>query len=139
MKEAIPTVGVLIYRNTKEVLLVKHGETASHLTDTYGLPAGRLEENESEIEAVIRELKEESGFITTRENLRELPKLYSAKIKRKNETKTFSLKVFICDSYSGELRKTDETEPLWIKISDLDNYNLLPNIKQIVLDGLEYI
>ena len=137
MEKVIPTAGVLIYRNNEEVLLVRHGESASHLTDTYGLPAGRLRENESEIEAAIRELEEESGLITTQKHLWKLPKFYSAKIERKDGTKTFSLTVFLCDSYSGELRKTDETEPLWIKISDMDNYNLISNTKQIVLHGLE--
>lgn len=73
----IPTVGVLVYRND-EVLLVCHGESAGHLTGVYGLPAGRLGEGESEIEAAVRELEEESGLMTSPERLEPLPKLYTA-------------------------------------------------------------
>ncbi|MBW2978028.1 NUDIX hydrolase [Candidatus Woesearchaeota archaeon] len=134
MEEVIPTVGVLIFKN-KEVLLVKHGSSASHLTDTYGIPAGKIEKGETELDAAIRELQEETGLITTKDNLQELPKVYTAEIKRKDGTKTFSVKVFLCKKYSGDLIKSDETVPCWIKISDLDKYKLLPNVKQIIIDA----
>jgi 8-oxo-dGTP diphosphatase len=138
MEEITHSVGVLLIKNKEEVLLVKHGKSASHITNTYGLPAGRLQENESELKAAIREFKEETGLITSQENLIELPDQYFAKIKRKNDTKTFSLKVYLCNSYSGELKATDETQPLWIKIKEIDKYKLLPNIKNIVIKGLSY-
>ena len=140
MPDITPSVGVLVYRkNNEEILLVKHGKAASHLNDICGLPAGKLEEKESEIEAAVRELSEETGLVTNKEHLNPLPKLYFGEIKRKEDTRTFSFRVFICKSWSGKLRKTDETEPFWTKIHDLDKYNLLPNVKQAVLDGLEYL
>lgn len=103
------------------------------------MPAGRLQQDESEIEAAIRELKEETGLATAKESLHELPKLYFAKIKRKDGLKSFSVRVFICSSYSGELKVTDETTPEWVKIKELDKYNILANLKEIVLDGLKSI
>src|SRR4030042_3276669 len=137
MEKIIFGAGILLIKNKEEVLLVRHGKSAGHITGTYGLPAGRLQENESEIKAAIRELKEETGLITSQEYLIELPKLYVAKIKRKDGAKTFSLKVYLCNFYSGELKATDETQQLWVKIKELDKYNLLPNIKKIVMNGLK--
>lgn len=138
MEKITHSVGVLLIKNKKEVLLVKHGKSSSHITGVYGLPAGRLQENESELKAAIRELKEETGLITSQEYLIELSNQYVAKIKRKDGTKTFSLKVYLCTSYYGKLKATDETYPLWIKIKELDKYKLLPNIKNIVIKGLSY-
>ena len=67
MDGMIKTVGILIIKDNK-VLLVRHEEAASHVTGIYGLPAGRLEKEETEIQGAIRELKEETGLITSEED-----------------------------------------------------------------------
>ncbi len=137
MSIIIPTVAVLAYKGNK-VLLVKHGEKASHLTGVYGLPGGRINDVETEKEAALREFTEETG-LTIFGDLIEIPNRYTAEIKRKDgNTKTFSMRVYICKSFSGELKRSDETTPGWIKIEELKNYNLLPNIEKAVCDGLSF-
>ena len=132
--EIIQTVGVLIIKDAK-VLLVKHGKSAGHLTGTYGLPAGRIEKNEGERVAAIRELQEETGLITSERELIEYPgDVYTATIERKDSVpKTYAMKVFQCRNYSGELKSSDETTPEWVEIEKLDSYKLLPNVEEIVL------
>ena len=132
----IATVGVLIIRDGK-VLLVRHGDSAKHLTGTYGLPAGKVSEDESLEEAAIRELSEETGLVAKKENLKIIPKEYFAEIRQKTGVKSFNFRVFICDSFSGELKPTDETQPEWVPIGELDNYDLLANTKDIVGEGME--
>src|SRR6266498_4107990 len=106
---SIPTVGVLIFKDNK-VLLVRHGEAAGHVTGSYGLPAGRIEKGETVKQAALRELQEETGFITTEDNLEELPlKILPADIPRKDGTiKRFSITVFLCRKFSGKLITTEE-------------------------------
>ena len=59
-----PTVGILVFRNNfQEVLLTKHKETAKHQTGKYGIPAGRLDPRETEIQALLREFNEETGEV----------------------------------------------------------------------------
>ena len=83
----IPTVAVLIINDGK-VLLVKHTEKAGHLTGTYGLPSGRIDENEAEGKAAVRELLEETGLRTKEDNLIEFPKnFYVADLERKGGKK----------------------------------------------------
>lgn len=129
----IPTVGVIIIKD-KKVLLVKHGEGANHVTGIYGWPGGRFTDGETVKQAAVRELREETGLIVKEEDLEEfIHDLGPAEVKRKNGgTQFFSVQLFVCDKYSGSLHASDETTPEWVKIDELDNYTLLPNVKRIV-------
>jgi len=130
--------GVVIVKD-RQVLLVKHGPKAEHLNNTFGIPSGRVNKDESDIDCAIRELKEETNLLALKKDLIQLDKPYIAAIKRKTEgTKTYSMIVFKCNKFSGELKSNDETEPLWINLSDLDKLILLPNIKKIVNDSFDY-
>lgn len=133
-----PSVGIVIFEGNR-VLLVKHGPEAEQLTDTYGLPSGRLEEGESPIAAAKRELLEESGLVTREEDLVELPEKYEAKLRRKDGTvRLFSWIVFLCTAYSGQLTPSNETIPEWVAISELKKYQLLANVENAISQALKY-
>ncbi|MBI2031955.1 MAG: NUDIX hydrolase [Candidatus Levybacteria bacterium] len=137
MTEIIPSVAVLIIKNGK-VLLVKHTEKAGHLTGIYGLPGGRLDLGEDEIEAAKRELEEETGLQTTIDNLLDFPgNLYITDLERKDGIKTYSWRVFFCRVFKGEIKKAEETIPEWVEIGSLKNYNLLKNTEDVVKKGLK--
>ena len=139
MKKITKTAGILIFRNN-QVLLVKHTKKANHKTGVYGIPAGRLESGENEIQAAIRETYDETCLKIDKKNLLPLPTIYSAKIKRKNEpARMFSLQVFLCTKYEGRICKTEENIPEWVNISKLDSYNLLPNMKVLIMEGLSIL
>ena len=139
MKNIIHTVGVLILQD-KKVLLVRHGEDAGHINGTYGLPAGRLEKDEDEKTAAIRELKEETGLDVQSEDLVEYPSdVWTADIKRKDgNIYTFQIKVFVAKHFSGVLKSGNETTPEWVEIAKLDDYNLLPNVKEIIMKEVKW-
>ena len=132
----IPTVGILIMKNEK-VLLVRHGESAEHLNGKYGLPAGRIQDNESAKEAAQRELKEETGLVADSDGLILLPGEWFAAIERKDGAKQFALTVFLADKFKGQIRGNVETMPEWINIDSLDKYDLLPNVENIIKEGLK--
>ena len=138
--EIILTVAVLVYKDDT-VLLVKHGESASHLTDSYGLPGGRIDKGESDEDTAVRELTEETGLQTTKKNLIEFPNnVYHASIPRKGgEIVNFSWRVFIARNFWGELKESTETRPEWIKLSEAEKYNLLPNVQRAIVDGLKFL
>ena len=132
------TVGVLIISRDK-VLLVRHGETAGHLTGSYGLPGGRANENESETETAIRETKEETNLDVNAVDLSAIPDLYKARIERKDGAKDFTMRVFVSEKFGGEIIGTDETTPKWVDINNLNSYKLLPNVDKMIKDGLEIV
>ena len=127
----IKTIGVLIIKDNN-VLLVRHRKSAEHLNGKYGLPAGRINGNESEKETAKRELKEETGLDVDLNDLTLIPKEWIAKIERKDGAKEFSLKVFYANKFSGSLIDSSETFSEWVAIEDLDKIDLLPNVFEIV-------
>lgn len=138
--EFVPSIGVLIIKNGK-VLLVKHTQEAGHLTGTYGIPSGRIDHRESEKQAAVRELFEETGLKTSEEDLAEFPENYCvAEIERKEGgRKKFGMRVFLCRKYSGDIKASRETIPQWTEITEMEKYNLLPNIKNVTIAGLKYL
>ncbi len=125
------TVGAVIIKADK-VLLVKHTEKSHHKSGIYGLPSGRPEPSEDLLEALIREVREETGLIVKRTDLLPMPFLWFAEIERKDGKKIWSIIPFIAKKFSGNLEAKYETIPEWISIKDLDKYNLLPNVKEII-------
>lgn len=55
-------VSLLLIIKNNEFLLLKRGSNENKYPNFYGLPGGKVEENETPIEAVIREIKEELGL-----------------------------------------------------------------------------
>ena len=130
------TVGAVIIKNDK-VLLVKHTEKSHHKPGIYGLPSGRPNKDETLEETCIREVKEESGIIINKKDLIRMPFLYFADIERKDGKKTWSIIPHIVKKFSGSLEAKYETIPQWIPIKDLNKYDLLPNVKEIIKEAVE--
>lgn len=130
--EGILTVGAVIF-NGKKVLLVKHKEGAEHITGTYGFPAGKVIDNEEIKDALIREVKEETGFDV--QPVRLINRIWFAEIERKSgERKKFGLILYVCKIIGGEMLEGDETKPEWVDISDLDKIKFVePNTKDVIL------
>ena len=129
---SVPTVGIVVIQNNK-VLLVREGEKSGHLTGAYNTPAGRIEEGESPIQAAVRELKEEAGLETEVKYLIELPKKYTADIERKGGKMVhFYHTVFVCTKFSGELKSSEDVEPVWVEIEKVSSLSLLPNIEDMI-------
>lgn len=135
----VPTVGIVVLKDN-QVLLVQEGEKSSHLTGVYNTPAGRIEEDETPIQAAVRELQEESGLIATEADLVELPKKYTADIKRKSgETVRFYHTVFYCKKFDGSLKTGEDVTPMWVEIDKVANLKLLPNIEDMILQAKAYV
>lgn len=128
----IPTVGIVILSG-EDVLLVRHGEKAGHLTGSCGTPGGRIEEGETPIKAAKRELEEETGLIVREEDLIELPRKYDANLERKDGSILYiHHTVFVSNRFDGTFRETEETIPEWISVKKLSEMTLLPNTEDMV-------
>lgn len=128
----IASIGVIVTEGNK-VLLVRAEEESGHINGMYGLPSGRIDEGETEEEAAVRELAEETGLICSTENLTQFPENYfQADIPRADGTiRRFSWRVLKANIVTGNLRPTPETTPEFVGASRLlqleRERRLLPN------------
>ena len=137
MQDKVKSVGVVAVSDNK-VLLVQHTDEAEHLTGSYGLPSGRVEPNEADIDAARREFSEETGLSCDAGDLSEFPDNYfEASIPRKDGSGMyFAWRVFKVKKFVGEIKESSETIPEWIEIDMLyaleDENKLLPNTIEAV-------
>ena len=131
------TVGVAVIDSDK-VLLVRHLKGSNHPDDTYGLPAGRLEIGEEYVDAGVRELQEETGLSASVKDLIALPTEYHAILTRKKGEEAMVMKTFLCTKWQGNLKGSDETEPIWVDIKNINSYTLITNVKNVIEEAIRF-
>lgn len=122
-----------------KVLVIQYNQN-NHKKGYYDIPGGKIEENETPFQAVIREVKEETN-------------LDVLKIKRKGKmiieypSNIFDLDVFVCQKFEGIEQESSENKAEWIDVSELlKKEKILPTIllldpffrKGLQKDGCEF-
>ena len=105
-----------------KVVAIKYKQQASGY---YDIPGGKIESNETKEEASIREFKEETGMIVTKQHL--IGNIYV-----EYPDRIFNFSVFAVDNYQGAPLDFKENEAMWIDIDYLLNeQKIFPSVKAI--------
>ena len=91
----------------------------------YTLPGGHIETDESIVDAVIREMKEETG-LTIRN-----PKLCGVK-QFPIEGGRYIVFLFSADEFEGELVSSEEGKMHWVDKEELDKVNTVGDFKELL-------
>ena len=119
------------------VLCLVHSEDAYLLQNRvktdwkgYTLPGGHIENGESIVHAVVREMKEETGLTILN------PRLCGVK-QFPIEDGRYIVFLFSADEYEGELISSEEEDMHWVKKEELSSVNLVSDFNellQVILD-----
>ncbi len=129
--------GVIAISDGK-ILLVKAGNTSGQINGTISFPGGKVEADETEKDAAIREFNEETGLTTT--DVEEFPGNYvEAQLTLKEGLIDYSFKAYIAKDFSGELRTSDETEPFWEDLQAARKLKLLGAGNELLENAIKYL
>ena len=91
----------------------------------YDIPGGKIEDGETPEEASIREFKEETGIMITKQH-------YLGNCIIEYPNRIYDFDIFVVDNYQGEPVQMCENQAMWININNLNmERKLFPNIEVI--------
>lgn len=100
--------------NDNKVIVIKY-KTNKNM-NYYDIPGGKIEENESAINASIREFKEETGIEIINQK-------YKGNVIVEYPNMIFDFDIYLVNDYKGNPKEFEENCSMWINIEDLLNEN----------------
>lgn len=115
------TVLCLIHKNDKYLLQ----DRVKKDWKGYTLPGGHIEKGESIVDAVVREMKEETGLTVYN------PKLCGVKQFPLDDGR-YIVFLFCADEFSGQVISSEEGTMHWVNKDDLSNVNTVEDFQKLL-------
>lgn len=133
--EVALTVDAIVIRGNKEILLIQRRLKSTAFSGYWALPGGKVEEGELLKDAVIREVKEETGIDVETVDMFDI---YDA-LGRDPRGRKISI-VYFCTPFDRDqipIAGDDAMDVGWYPIEDALQYELAFDHQDILLDAFE--
>lgn len=118
----------------RKILLLKKNDLSTE-GNTWCMPGGKLEQNETPLQAVIREAKEETGILLLPEEINLTQTIYVRILTPKQDYILHLFKTVLHRSQSSDytvMLSQEHTDYLWVNPVEAQQLNLLPGGKEIL-------
>lgn len=122
--EIIAVAVGLMFNKRGEVLLCQRPEEKSYPLK-WEFPGGKVEEGETSIEGLRRELREELQVVSTDETL------FHVETTSYSDGRTYRVEYFQIQSWEGNLRNVEFADIAWVLPKDFLNYDILEGNRAI--------
>ena len=121
--------GVII--NENKVLIVQRASDEEAYPDLWEVPSGKKEPLEKVTDAVLREVKEETGLVT---EMVKVIDVFNFSVEKTNETRDVTQINFLLKLIgSSEVKLSNEHQNFaWITKDEINNYNLSEETKSVI-------
>jgi 8-oxo-dGTP diphosphatase len=114
----VPVVIGVVWNANKKVLIAKRPPHATY-PGYWEFPGGKIEENETQEEALARELYEEVGIIVTASS-------FLLETSYDYEERTLHLFVYEVEAFSGDAFGAEQQEIRWVEVQSCVDYQFPP-------------
>ncbi|MBE6812055.1 MAG: 8-oxo-dGTP diphosphatase [Ruminococcaceae bacterium] len=121
-EKVILTNMCMVYAGTKVLVQNRLDKNWKGLT----FPGGHVEKHESFTDAVIREVKEETGLAISS------PQLCGIKQWPASESERYIVLFYKTDKFEGELKSSDEGEVFWMDLEDFKKAELAKDMDKML-------
>ena len=120
----LKVVAALIKKDNK-ILIAKRSTGNKDVIGKWEFPGGKVEENETEKQAIEREIKEEFDILVRAEK-------FITNVISKDKKSEIDLKLYLCKYIDGKIKLNDHSDYRWVHKDEILGYDLAALDRELI-------
>ena len=120
----LKVVAALIMKDGK-ILIAKRSTGNKDVIGKWEFPGGKVEENETEKQAIEREIKEEFDILVRAEK-------FITNVISKDKKSEIDLKLYLCKYIDGKIKLNDHSDYRWVHKDEILGYDLAALDRELI-------